>query len=231
MSGEKKVKVRKKSHLTGVVFWICFLLLAVPVGILGWILLSSQQDSGAPVLGNRYDGDLDPAIHKTQLEQVEAAVQSIDGVESTFVTMPTATLRVYADIRDYDNAESANWIADQIYGKIASVLEPSVYFTQHDGKKMYDLEVHVYTTDNGESDNFVYVIGTKTSSMEGMVNQVVSEPVDAEVAQKLRDSLNPQPEPEEGGDIVGGVDVQLDENGNPIEDNGENGESGENGGE
>ncbi|MBE6129521.1 MAG: hypothetical protein E7185_09625 [Erysipelotrichaceae bacterium] len=188
----KKRSARKKrtGHFTGFLFWICLILLVTPPAVLGWILFSSQQDTGKPVLGNRYDGDLDPAITKDQMTAIENGVAGLDGIEAYWVEMPTATLRVYANIDDGAGADAVRSKADEIYGVITSVLDPSVYFTQADGKKMYDVEVHVFNhwkSEETDDDGFVYVIKSKSSSMSEPRSQLVSEPLDAELAQQLRD--------------------------------------------
>ncbi|MBR4162104.1 MAG: hypothetical protein IKR11_01195 [Solobacterium sp.] len=219
-------KKKTTGHLTGLIFWICLILLVTPFAILGWILYSSSMDSDKPVFGNRYDGDLNPAITSEQLDQVESAAGSVSGVEKAKVEMSTATLRVYADISDSADSSQAYSVADEIYGKVTSILSPSVYFSQSDGKKMYDMEIHVYnTSENTESDSFVYVIKTKTSSMSEPVDNLVSEPIDAELAQSLRDDvearLNPTPTPdeEEGGEInFTGEDLPEGEEGESTEE-------------
>ena len=40
----------------------------------------TYMDSHSPVLGNRYENDLNPAITKDQLKQVDEAVGKLDGV-------------------------------------------------------------------------------------------------------------------------------------------------------
>lgn len=185
----KKI-TRRKNHMTAIVFWICLMLVLAPFCVLGWLLLSSYMDSSAPVFGNRYEGDLDPAITAEQIAEVEQKASALESVEGVKIEMATATLRVYADIPDDAGKDTAKEVADQVYTAVSEVLDPSVYFTQADGKKMYDLEVHVYNlAEDRDSDAFVYVIGTKTSSMESMKKQVVSEPIDAELAQSLRDAV------------------------------------------
>lgn len=185
----KKAAGKKRNlHTTGFIFWICLILIAAPVGVLGWILLSSMMDTGAPVLGNRYEGDLDPAITKDQMAEIETAVSGLEGIESSSVQMVTATMRVYADVPDDWGIDAVKGKADEIYNAVASVLDPAVYFTQADGRKMYDLEIHVYNlAENREDESFVYVIRNKTSSMSEPITSVVSEPLDAELAQRLRD--------------------------------------------
>jgi copper chaperone CopZ len=196
---EKKVKTNKKTsdkkkkkiriHRTSVIFWICLALVLTPFAILGWILVSASMDTGSPVIGNRYEGDLDPAITKDQMNDVEAAVKKIDGVDDSFVTMTTATLRVYADVSDSADEATCDAEADSIYTAVSSVLDPSVYFTKTDSEKMYDLEIHVYTIPertDADGENFVYVIDTKTSNMTDPAKQTVSVAKDQAVADQLR---------------------------------------------
>ena len=78
-------------------------------------------------------------------------------------------------------------------------------------KKQYDLEIHVYNlSKNRDSDDFVYVIMTKTSGMDTASTQLVSEPIDAELAQQLRDDVenrnNPKPTADDDGDMTVGTD-------------------------
>lgn len=184
-----KKKIRTMSHWTAVVFWICLILIATPVCVLGWILLSSSMDTGKPIFGNRYEGDLDPAITEKDMGAVEDAVKTVEGVNDTFVTMTSATLRVYADVADDANEETCNAVADQIYAKVAEILDPSVYFTRTESMKMYDMEIHVYTLPertDAEGENFVYVIDTKTSNMTDPEKQTVSVAKDPAVAEQLR---------------------------------------------
>ena len=192
----KKVKTRKQNSKIKVIFWICLVLVVIPIAVFAWMIISAALDTGTPILGNRYKNDLDPAITKSELEEIKSATSNISGVE-----LATATLRVYADIDDDASVESCKTIANEVYRAITSTLDANVYFSQHDGMKMYDLEVHVYNKMPKESndDSFNYVIETKTSSMDEPIAQVVSEPINAELAQQLRDDVearkNPTPTP------------------------------------
>lgn len=123
---------------------------------------------------------------------VEDAVKTVEGVNDTFVTMTSATLRVYADVADDANEETCNAVADQIYAKVAEILDPSVYFTRTESMKMYDMEIHVYTLPertDAEGENFVYVIDTKTSNMTDPEKQTVSVAKDPAVAEQLRQNV------------------------------------------
>ncbi len=196
----KSAKQTRKSKSGGgsaAAFWIVLLLFLLPFLVLGYIILSAAMDTGKPILGNRYEGDHEPAITKSDLDKVESGVKSLSGVEKSMVNLATGTLRVYADINDSAGAESAESTAGQVYSTVTSILDEGTYFTQSNGRKMYDLEVHVYNQDKNTDSNFVYVIATKTSSMDAPMVQLVSEPIDAELAESLRQAVenrnNPKP--------------------------------------
>lgn len=211
---ERKMKHNKKKK-NGVRGWgpftLALVLFVLPFAVLGWILLGAALDTGSPILGDRYANDLNPAITKAQLDTIRNDVSKMSGVEKTDVELATGTLRVYADIEDTATVDTANAMADQIYGAVTSTLDPAVYFSQHDNEKMYDLEIHVYNYDDSkdrDSDSFVYVIDTKTSSMDAPAKQTMSEPVNAELAQQLRqaveDRKNPKPSASAATDLSGG---------------------------
>lgn len=205
---KKRKTAKKKNSKIKVVFWVLLAIIVIPIAIFGWILLSASFESGSPVIGNRYDGDLDPAITNSDISDIESAVKNLSGVEDVNVELTTATLRVYADISDSATSETAESMASQVYTTVTSILSPSTYFSQHDDTKMYDLEIHVYNrkSTGSDDDGFVYVIETKTSSMEEPITQLVSEPIDADLAQQLRDAVearnNPTPTPSESGEIT-----------------------------
>ena len=80
---------------------------------------------------------------------------------------------------------------------------------------MYDLEVHVYNNvDKSGTEDYVYVIRSKNSGMEQAATQVVSKPLDAELAQQLRDELAEKRNPTQNKDnddeeVVGGEDTEA----------------------
>ena len=195
----KSTRRSRSADRTGVIFWVALILFLAPFLVLGYIILSAAMDTGKPILGNRYKGDHNPEITKSHISSVESSVKSVSGVEKTMVNLATGTLRVYADINDSASAETAESTASSVYSAVTSVLDEGTYFTQSNGKKMYDLEVHVYNQDKDTENNFVYVIETKTSSMDAPIVQVVSEPIDAELAESLRQAVenrnNPTPTP------------------------------------
>ncbi len=196
----KKVVKRRSLSISNIILVVGSILIITPFLILGWILLSASLDTGTPILGDRYAGDLDPAITKTDIENVKKSVLSVAGVQSSSVELATATLRVYVDTDDSYTEEQESAIADEVYNAVLQVLDVNTYFSQTETKKMYDLEIHVYNlSSDRDSDTFAYVILTKTSSMSESKKQVVSSPIDEELAQQLRDDVearnNPTPTP------------------------------------
>ncbi len=198
---KRNLKGKRRLNKTQRIFWITLVIFLLPFIILAWILLSAARDTGTPIIGDRYVDDHDPAITETQLSTIESQVSTLDGVEDADVRLVTGTVRVYLDITDTADADTATYVAGQAYTVVANVLDINTYFSQSNGMKMYDLEIHVYNLDSDrDSDSFVYVIETKTSSMTDPIVQVVSEPIDAELAEELRQDVenrnNPTPTPE-----------------------------------
>lgn len=173
------------------------IVIVLPIVIWLWILISASLKVGTPILGDRYKNDLNPAITKQEMSTIKKDVTAIEGVKQVEVDLVTATLRVYADVEDVFKDDKVTEIAKSIYQKVLSVLDVNTYFSQHDNMKMYDLEIHVYNLEkNRDSEDFAYVILTKTSSMESEMIQLVSQPIDAQLAQQLRDAVEARKNPQ-----------------------------------
>lgn len=200
MSQTKKEKKAKKKGRMDAASWIIIiglLIIAVPCAAFLYILLSAQAATGTAISGDRFTGDLDPAITETHMANVVTSVETIEGVESAEVILKSATVRVYVDTLDEMTPEVAEGIANQAYEKLTAECDPSVYFTQTASKKMYDIEVHAYNlTENRDSEEFVYVILSKSSSMEAPIARLVSEPLDPELAAQLLEKLDRKLNPE-----------------------------------
>lgn len=182
-------KEKRKRVWLHIVFWVCLALIIAPFAYFGNILYKANEAKHAPVIGNRYDGDHDPAITSEQIEQVKTAVAGVSQLESSDALLQTGTLRIYADVTEDVTSDLLAGKADEIYAAVASVLDPGVYFTKTDSEKMYDLEINVYTTLDSTAENFAYLIQTKNSGMEAPASQLVSVPRNAELAQQLRDDV------------------------------------------
>lgn len=207
----RKKNTTNRNKRINTLFWTSLILFLLPFAILGWILISAAMDTGTPILGDRYKNDLDPAIVKSDLDNVKSAAKGVNGVESVNVNLATATLRVYADIGDLATPDDAKKTASELYTAVTGILDPEVYFSQANGEKMYDLEIHVYNRDTDmDQPGWVYVIETKNSGMEKPITQLVSQPLDPELAEQLRKDVeernNPKPKETSGTEIQLGTD-------------------------
>ena len=265
---EKNKKGSNKKTKTSFNYLNIFLLIGsitiiIPILIFGWILLSAASKDG-PIIGNRFENDLDPAITESQVETLKNDLVNISDVEGVEVNLISATLRINLDVTDtiqgvyidrvandalldnvdkeedeeetedekekVDEEESSeeeetqvdrlSEIALEAYNKIFINLNKDTYFVNANGKKMYDIEIHVYNSlDKVDADDFAYLTLIKSSNMSNPSLQLVSDPLYSDLAESLltdtENRLNPTAEPEIEGDInVGGPDVETNEDGN-----------------
>lgn len=221
MSQEKKAKKpqtkkpKKMDNATKIIIG-GLIIIAIPFLVLGYFLISASMGTGAPINGDRFKGDLNPAITKADMQNVENSIKEISGVESVEVLLKTATLRIYVDATDSSNTDTIKALAENAYDKLIEVLDANTYFAHHDGRKMYDLEIHVYNlAKDRDSDVFSYVITSKSSAKEEPITEIVSAPKDPELAQRLLDELeakrNPTPTPDDNEMTVGGQETEGNE--------------------
>ncbi len=210
----KKPKKKKKIDGAMIAIIVGLIIIATPFLVLGYMLISASMATGSVLAGDRFEGDLDPAITQEQIAAIEQAVSSKSGVESVEIQLKTATLRLYVDTSDSYSVEQAEALAQEAYNAITSELDVATYFTRTQEKNMYDIEVHVYNlSENRDSEAFSYVIISKSSSISEKVVDVVSEPKDPELAQQILDELeakrNPTPTPDSNEESAGGLEEEL----------------------
>lgn len=181
----KTKKTRKKLSKSAIVLIGGIIAISIPLIIFLWIIVSAALNTGKPINGNRFAGDLDPAISKSDLKQVETAVSSIPSVDEVEVVLKTATLRIYVDVADTASVTDVERIAKQSYDKLNENLNVGTYFQSNEGKKMYDLEIHVYNMEKAEDQKFIYYILNKNSKMSEYKLQLVSEPLNPELVKEL----------------------------------------------
>lgn len=169
--------------------FVGILIILIPFIILGVILIQASMSTGKPILGDRFKNDLNPAITSEQLKEIATKIKGQSNVDSVDVSLKTATLRVYVDVSDTSSEQQVMDMSKSAYQDVISILDVNTYFTQHDGKEMYDIEIHAYNQDKNTKENFIYVITNKNSSMEKEHSQVVSKALDPELAQQLRDDV------------------------------------------
>ncbi|MBQ6367460.1 MAG: hypothetical protein IJJ30_02810 [Erysipelotrichaceae bacterium] len=184
---ETKTKTTKKRKLSkaAIILILGLLIILIPLGVFGSVLLHSWITNNNPVIGDRFANDLDPAITKDNMDSIKSQISSISGVEKVDIVMTTSQMRVNIDTADNLSQEQIANIAQDAYQKVNGVTPVATYFTSTNEKKMYDLAINVYNYIKEDDETMIYVLLTKNSKMEKPETQVVSEPVNAELAYEL----------------------------------------------
>lgn len=185
-SSNKTVKTKKKMSKGGIVLLISSLIILVPCLIFGGILLKSALETGKPVVGSRFDNDLEPAITSSNTSSLTTTIKAISGVEDCEIVLTSAQYRINVNAQDSLSSSEIEALAKKVYDAVNNELPVFTYFTATDSKKMYDLSINVYNYVKEDDDNMIYYILTKNSKMSDYSIQCVSEPVDEELAKDLR---------------------------------------------
>lgn len=180
---EKQVKGKKKLSKGALVLIISLIIILIPCLIFGGILISAALESGKPVDGNRFKGDLNPAITSSNTSNIEKDVEALSGVEKCDIELTSAQYRVNVDTVDTLTDKQIEDLCVDIYNIVNKELPMATYFTASSSEKMYDLAVNVY---NKIDDDNIYYILTKNSKMDTYSVQRVSSAVDEELASDLR---------------------------------------------
>lgn len=180
---EKQVKGKKKLSKGALVLIISLIIILIPCLIFGGILISAALESGKPVDGNRFKGDLNPAITSSNTSSIENSIEALSGVEKCDIELTSAQYRVNVDTVDTLTDKQIEDLCVDIYNIVNKELPMATYFTASSSEKMYDLAVNVY---NKIDDDNIYYILTKNSKMDTYSVQCVSSAVDEELASDLR---------------------------------------------
>ena len=180
---EKQVKGKKKLSKGTLVLIISLIIILIPCLIFGGILISAALESGKPVDGNRFKGDLNPAITSSNTSSIKNSIEALSGVEKCDIELTSAQYRVNVDTVDTLTDKQIEDLCVDIYNIVNKELPMATYFTASSSEKMYDLAVNVY---NKIDDDNIYYILTKNSKMDTYSVQCVSSAVDEELASDLR---------------------------------------------
>ena len=154
---------------------IALLILVMPFLVFGLIIYRDSSQTGEPVVGDRYENQLDPAITDTQLDTINSSLVD-ESIISKKVTLKSSTLRIYLEVDAAESKDAIKALANTAYETVAETLPIETYFTLEGSKKMYDLEVHVYNNaEDRDSEEFVYYQIIKSSSLEEIDGEFVSE--------------------------------------------------------
>ena len=186
----KEKKPKKKLSKGAIVLIIGLIIILIPCLVFGGILLSASLQTGNPVVGNRFDNDLKPAIADSETKALKATIETMSGVEKCEIVLKSAQYRINVDTDDSLSTSQIESLCVDIYNAVNSKLPVSTYFTASSSMKMYDLSINVYNFIDGESENMTYYILTKNSQMTDYSIQCVSEAVDEDLAKELRGETN-----------------------------------------
>ncbi len=188
---QKQIKKKKKMSKGGIVLLVGIIIILIPCLIFGGILLSAALETGKPVVGNRFNNDLNPSISSSATSNLESSIKALSGVEKCSIELTSAQYRVNVDTVDSLNDSEIQELVVEVYNLVNKELPVSTYFTATDSKKMYDLAINVY---NNTNDGNIYYILTKNSKMTAYSIQCVSSPVDEDLAKDLRGENTPSTE-------------------------------------
>ncbi|MCI8272197.1 MAG: hypothetical protein HFG16_07810 [Erysipelotrichaceae bacterium] len=195
---KKSSKTNNKDKKPNTILWIGLVVILVPCLILLYILLGTKEKAGQPVVGDRFEGELDPGITDEQLNSIREALV-FENAENVEVNLISATLRITINAKDDISSDGALALANSAYDKVMEVLPVETYFTNvkdEDGKmktKMYDIEVQVYNVlkqDNPNNIGLIYFVKSKSANMSEPILNNFASPKNEEVANEL---LNPAP--------------------------------------
>lgn len=204
---EKMKKKKKKSLSGGTIFLIVgLIIIALPLCLIAYLLITAAMSEG-PIIEERFNNDLNPTITNELIEETKNEISKITNVESVDITLQTAIVKVVCDVNDGLDAEAINQLTLEIKDSLNNKLPLNKYFLNTESTRMYDLEISVYNSlDIKEEDGFIYYILNKSSNMEDYNIQLVSDPLNPDLANQLRkdveERLNPTTPPLEDGSGV-----------------------------
>lgn len=158
--------------------WLTLIIIAIPVVIVGYVLLTSLDEQNQPVEGIRFSStDLNPSITNQQMKSIESSIKSIDGVEKATMNLKSATLRLHLNVDDSLDRDTVYNILEQARDIVNTELPFDTYFTNTEEGKNYDVEIDVYNwiiDDAHPADGQIYFKLTKTGAGGIVVDEISS---------------------------------------------------------
>lgn len=184
---QKKNTESKQGHK---LVWFTLIIIAIPVVIVAYVLLTSMGGQGEPVVGNRFNGeDLNPSITDEAMNSIQEQASGIGGVEEVTINLKSATLRVHLNMDDSYTQDQIQAASDQVYEIVAATLPIDQYFTNREDAKMYDLEIDVYNyivDDSHPAEGQIYIKTTKTGAATDRVTDVMTTAKDPELVAQIK---------------------------------------------
>lgn len=184
---QKKNTESKQGHK---LVWFTLIIIAIPVVIVAYVLLTSMGGQGEPVVGNRFNGeDLNPSITEEAMNSIQEQASGIGGVEEVTINLKSATLRVHLNMDDSYTQDQIQAASDQVYEIVAATLPIDQYFTNREDAKMYDLEIDTYNyivDDSHPAEGQIYIKTTKTGAATDRVTDVMTTAKDPELVAQIK---------------------------------------------
>ena len=192
---EKKIRAKKKLSRSAIVLITGLIIIAIPVLIFLGILGISAMQTGTPREGSRFEGDLEPAITQEHVDSLKSELAGLGSIDSVEVICSEGQLKIYIDTNDNLTEAQVDSIITNAYTKVNSKLPISTYFTATSGKKMYDLQINVYTSPEaspiGSANPRQYKLLHKNSYEETYEIDNLAQPKDPALAAEL-EGLTPE---------------------------------------
>ena len=189
-SNKKTQKKNTESKQGHKLVWFTLIIIAIPVVIVAYVLLTSMGGQGEPVVGNRFNGeDLNPSITEEAMNSIQEQASGIGGVEEVTINLKSATLRVHLNMDDSYTQDQIQAASDQVYEIVAATLPIDQYFTNREDAKMYDLEIDVYNyivDDSHPAEGQIYIKTTKTGAATDRVTDVMTTAKDPELVAQIK---------------------------------------------
>ena len=176
------------------------IIIALSAGLfLGYQAVNASLGKGQPVVGSRFNNDLDPAISQDSITKITEDLKAMNGVKDAKIVLKSATLRVYIEI---DTNRDANITANlqNAYDIVTKELKVEDYFSIKGLQKNYDLEVHGYNQVPSEDNKgYIYGVLVKGSNMLEPSTQILTKPQSQDVVdyfyeeEKRKDELQNNP--------------------------------------
>ncbi len=190
-------KERKRLSRSALVLIVGLIIIAIPVCIFAGILGVAALQTGSPREGSRFDNDLDPRITDDHLNTIKQQLSAIGQVDDVEVILSEGQLRIFIDTNDSLSEEQVDSILTSAYNAVNSTVPISTYFTATESKKMYDLQINVYTTaeasDIGAANSRQYKLLHKNSAEAQYSIDDLAHPKDPALAAEL-EGLTPSEE-------------------------------------
>ena len=200
-------KEKKRLSRSALVLIVGLIIIAIPVCIFVGILGISALQTGSPREGSRFDNDLDPAITNDDVSNLQQKLSVLGQVENVEVVLSEGQLRIFIDTNDNLSEEQVDSILTSAYNAVNSSLPITKYFTATESKKMYDLQINVYTTaeasEIGATNSRQYKLLHKNSAEETYGIDDLAHPKDPALAEELEGLTEPETTEEETSEESG----------------------------